>query len=56
MHTFHTAHTRTLNANNMNYNDRIQAAIADLESQERVNYKTTAKKWNLDYTTLARRH
>jgi hypothetical protein len=26
------------------YNDRIQLAIADLESQERLNYADTAKK------------
>jgi Tc5 transposase DNA-binding domain len=40
----------------MDHNARIQAAIADLESQERVNYAGTAKKWNLDRTTLTRRY
>jgi AraC-like DNA-binding protein len=39
----------------MDHDARIQAAIADLESQERMNFKETAKKWNLDRTTLARR-
>jgi hypothetical protein len=40
----------------MDHNARIQAVITDLESQERLNYRATAKKWNLDRTTLARRH
>ena len=56
MHDFHTAHPRTLNANNMDHEARIQAAITDLESQERVNYAATAKKWNIDRSTLSRRH
>jgi Tc5 transposase DNA-binding domain len=56
MHTFHPAHARTSHANSMDHNARIQAAITDLESQERVNYRAAAKKWNLDRTTLARRH
>jgi hypothetical protein len=56
MHTFYIPHRQSSNANHMDHNARIQAAIADLESQERVNYAATAKKWNLDGTTLARRH
>ena len=40
----------------MDHNARIEAAIADLESQKRVNYSATAKKWNLSRVTLARRH
>jgi hypothetical protein len=40
----------------MDHNDRTEAAITDLELQERVNYAVTAKKWNLDQTTLVRRH
>jgi hypothetical protein len=40
----------------MDHESRIEAAIIDLESQERVNYHATAKKWKLDRTTLARRH
>jgi hypothetical protein len=56
MHTFHTAYPLTLYHNRMDHNARIQAAITDLESQGRVNYKATTKKWNLDRTTLARRH
>ncbi len=31
-------------------------AIADLESQSRINYAATAKKYHIDRTTLARRH
>jgi hypothetical protein len=56
MHDFHTAHPHTLNANNMDHEARIQAAITDLESQDRVNYAATAKKWNIDRSTLSRRH
>ena len=40
----------------MDHESRIEAAIADLESQERINYYATAKKWNLDRITLARRY
>jgi flagellar biosynthesis GTPase FlhF len=56
MHTFHSAHTLTSHVNSMDHDARIQEAIADLESQERVNYGATAKKRNLDRTTLARRY
>jgi len=45
----------TSNASQLTYNDRIQSAIADLESQERVNFGKTAKKWDVDQTTLCRR-
>jgi Tc5 transposase DNA-binding domain len=38
------------------YNDRIKLAVADLESQESLNYAQTAKKWNVDRSTLSRRH
>jgi hypothetical protein len=41
---------------NISYNDRIQLAIADLESQESLNYAQTAKIWNVDRSTLSRRH
>jgi transposase-like protein len=37
------------------HNARIKAAIADLKCQERVNYAATARKWDLEPTTL-RRH
>jgi hypothetical protein len=38
------------------HNDRLELAVADLESQESLNYAQTAKKWNLDRSTLSRRH
>jgi transposase-like protein len=40
----------------MSHDARIEAAIAELDSQERVNYAATAKEWDLDPTTLWRRH
>jgi Tc5 transposase DNA-binding domain len=39
----------------MDHEARIQAAITDLQSQERVNYSATAKRYNLERTTLAKR-
>ena len=56
MHDFLTANPHSLNANNMDHEARIQAAITDLESQDRVNYAVTVKKWNIDRSTLSRRH
>jgi hypothetical protein len=40
----------------MDHNARIESAITDLESQSRVNYTTTAKKWDVERTTLAKRY
>jgi hypothetical protein len=34
----------------------IEAAITDLESQKHPNYTATAKKYDVDRTTLSRRH
>ena len=56
MHTFSPTTVRTSKLYRMDHESRIEAAIADLESQERINYHATGKKWNLDRTTLARRH
>jgi Tc5 transposase DNA-binding domain len=39
----------------MDHNARIEAAIADLRSQKHTNFAATAKKWNLERTTLAKR-
>jgi hypothetical protein len=39
----------------MDHEARIQAAITDLQSQERVNYSATTKRYNLERTTLAKR-
>jgi hypothetical protein len=54
--TFYTAHARTSHTNSMDHETRIQATIEDLNSQKRVNYSATAKKWNLERTTLAKRY
>jgi hypothetical protein len=56
MHTFFTAHARTSKSNSMDHDALIEAAIADLKSQKRLNYKKIAKKWGLDRITLWRRH
>jgi hypothetical protein len=39
----------------MDHEARIQAAIADLESQTRRNYACITRKWDIERTTLARR-
>jgi hypothetical protein len=39
----------------MDHEARIQAAITELESQKRVNYSETTKKWKLERTTLSKR-
>jgi hypothetical protein len=44
MHTFCPAHTQTSKFDRMDHNARIEAAIADLESQSRKNYSAAAKK------------
>ena len=40
----------------MDNNARIEAALADLDSQGCVNYTITAQKWGVDRSTLSRRH
>ena len=40
----------------MDHNARLESAITDLKSQSRVNYAATAKKWQVDRTTLSRRY
>ncbi len=52
----HSKNADTSNNDNMDYNERILAAIADLDSQEVPNYGATAKKYDLVRTTLWRRH
>ncbi len=39
----------------MDHNARIEAAINDLRSQKRTNFAATAKRWDLERTTLAKR-
>ena len=41
---------------NLSHNDRIEKAINDLNSSNKINYLATAKKWRIDRRTLARRH
>jgi hypothetical protein len=53
--TFCDPHRITLNYYNMDHNAHIEAAITDLRSQRRTNFTTTAKKWNLERTILAKR-
>jgi DNA invertase Pin-like site-specific DNA recombinase len=38
------------------YNDRIELAIADLETQECLNYTAIARKYKIERITLSRRH
>jgi transposase len=40
----------------MDYEDRIQAAIAELDSSDTRNYTQTAKKHDVNRSTLSRRH
>lgn len=55
MTAFSPTHVRTSHANSMAHEARIQAAIADLESQDRRNIATTAKKWGVARETLSKR-
>ena len=41
--------------NNLTHDARIELAIADLELQSEPNYRATAKKFAVNYTTLRRR-
>jgi transposase-like protein len=56
MHAFPTTSARTSKLHRMDHEARIQAAISDLESQDRVNYAAIARKWEIDRSTLSRRH
>jgi hypothetical protein len=44
MYAFYATNVRISNPQRMDQEARIQAAIADLESQGRVNYAAAAKK------------
>lgn len=48
--------TITFTSNNIDHNNRILAAIADLDSQMVSNYAITVKKYDLVCTTLWRKH
>jgi hypothetical protein len=40
----------------MSYEDRIQAAFAELDSAKSINYTQAALNWGLERSTLSRRH
>jgi hypothetical protein len=56
MHAFYETSARTSKSHRMDHEARIQAAITDLESQDRVNYAAITRKWEIDRSTLSRRH
>jgi hypothetical protein len=56
MHDFYPASVRYSNTDRMDHEARIQAATTDLESQDRVNYAAITRKWEIDRSTLSRRH
>ena len=56
MHDFCKITPPHSNMDHIPYNDRIELAIAELESQNRINYASTARKYNIDRSTLSRRH
>ena len=55
MNTFPRTHILTLNTHKMVNEEAILKAISDLGSQKKLNYARTAKKYNIDRTTLKRR-
>jgi transposase-like protein len=56
MHAFYPTNARISNPHRMDHEARIQAAITDLESQDCKNYAAIARKWEIDRSTLSRRH
>ncbi len=56
MHAFSKIQSLYLNMDNIPYNDRIELAITNLESQDRSNYIITVKKYYFLRITLSRRH
>jgi hypothetical protein len=55
MTAFYNPYRQSFNANSMDHSARIEAAIADLESQDRPNIAATAKKWGVARETLSKR-
>jgi hypothetical protein len=55
MHAFSKIQSPYSIMDNVSHNDRIELAIADLESQAQPNFAITARKYNLKRTTLSRR-
>jgi transposase-like protein len=56
MHAFYPTSMRISNPHRMDHEAQIQAAIADLESQDRINYAAIARKWEVNRSTLSRRY
>jgi S-adenosylmethionine synthetase len=56
IHAYFKTQSPHLNIDNIPYNDRIELAITDLKSQITLNYAATAKKYNVDRSTLSRRY
>jgi hypothetical protein len=56
MHAHFKFQSPQSNMDNISYNDRIELAITNLESQITLNYAATAKKHNIDRSTLSRRY
>ena len=56
MHAFSKIQPQHSTMDNIPHNDRIELAIANLESQDRPNYASTTKKYHLNRSTLSRRY
>ena len=56
MHTLLKLHPLTLNCDKIVNKADIQLAITDLQLQDVPNYTATVKKYNVQRTTLMRRH
>jgi hypothetical protein len=55
MHAFSKIQPPHLIMDNLSHNDRIELAIAELESQAQPNFVVTARKYNFKRITLSRR-
>jgi hypothetical protein len=55
MHAFSKIQPPHSIIDNVSHNARIELAIADLESQTELNFAATARKYNVQRTTLSRR-
>jgi hypothetical protein len=56
MHAFSKIQPPYSNMDDIPHNDRIELAIADLETQKYLNYAATARKYKIERTTLSRRY
>ena len=44
-----------MNANKISYEQRMEAAIASLKAQEKLNFSATAREFNLSCTAVVHR-